>query len=289
MAAKTVLYKKTVKNTTNKTYESHLKTMEKILAQMRKKRTADVLTITKDDLLELLVNLEEQGCGAGPGFVSALRKHALCLGAKIDHLQDPAVDAAAKAVWRSAKAAKKSCGTLTAEQFEQLKAYLKDRGDDELFYACVIAFRARLRIGELYLVTRKDMVVEDGFVFIRLREWKQGKDGVAVNPDPKVVPSSLRAVIEACAARNFGSDGRLFGHDIDGRLRHALPEWAVALKWPDTLRWSGPHVFRHGGTQVLDQLAGKLGRVVLSIVAQQSLPTFSNYAKTAEQRRNPAS
>jgi hypothetical protein len=95
--AKAVLYKKTVKESTNKTYASHLKTIEKILAQMRRTRSADALSITKEELLELLVNLEEQGCASGPGFVSALRKHALCLSVKIDHLKDPAVDAAAMA------------------------------------------------------------------------------------------------------------------------------------------------------------------------------------------------
>ena len=284
LASKCHLLTKTVKCTSNKTYASHVKTMTTMLRKLRGIRALDILTITKDEVLELLINLEEQGVGSGPQFLSALKKHALCSGKTIPHLSDPAVTAAAKAVKRSAKSLLKPCGTLSEIQFDELKSYLKSRGDDELFYAVVIAFRARLRIGELYLVALRDIISEDGFVFLRLRECKQNRDGSDINPDPKIVPSSLKSAMHACAARSFGKDGRLFGNDIDGRLRRSLPIWAKALHWPDTMRWTGPHVFRHGGTQVLDSLAQKVGRTVLSLVAQQSSGTFAFYARNAEQR-----
>ena len=284
MESKTLLLSKKVKERSSATYSSHLRTMTRILARLRGTRTADILTISKDELIELLVNLEEQGVASAPGFLSALKQHALEKSVSIPHLDDPAVIAGAKAVKRAAKQKSKPCGTITEQQFEELKTYLRDRQEDELLYAVVVAFRARLRIGELYGLRLDDVLLEEGFVFLRLRECKQNRDGSDINPDPKIVPASLRSAMKACAARGFGSEGRLFGADIDGRLRRGLPIWAAALNWSDSMRWSGPHIFRHGGTQVLDALAGSIGRVVLSIVSQQTTGTFAHYAKTAEQR-----
>lgn len=276
------LLQRTVKISTNATYASHINTMEKMLAQLRKVKRADVLTITKAEMLELLVTLEEQGVGSGPSFLSALRKRGLCAGIDLTHLDDPAVDAAARAVRRVAKAASKPCGTLTPEQFDQLKEYLKTTDDTELYYACVIAYRARLRIGELYEIRKGDLLTEAGVSFLRLRAWKQGETDV--NPEPKLVPASLRAAIAACAAYKFGDDGRLFSRGIDGRLRNMMPTWARKLEWPDALRYNGPHVFRHGGSQSLDGLASKVGRTVLAIVAQQSMSTFTSYARPLASR-----
>lgn len=292
------LIEKSVKESTLKTYEAHIRTLCKLLAAIRGEDdsdSVDVLTMTHDEGLELLVEMEQQGVGNSAGLFAALKKRALSEDVKLPWVYDGDIAAGIKACARSAKMKRLPTGTLTEEQYDELITFLDEEEDNaELRYAVTVAYRARLRIGELGAILENgDLKHSDeecggggeSFSFLGLHQHKTGVG--SENPTPKLVPNSLREVFKVCR-RRFAAQGKLFGPRVDLRMRAAIPQWAIALKWSKKLRWTGPHIFRHGGTLALQGLKSAIGDAVLSIFAQQSSGTQKKYAESAEKRASKA-
>ena len=251
------LVRRSITDSSNATYVSARNTLAKMITKIRGLNEAlverDLLTATKIEMLEVFNILAEQKVGCGGTFLAALKKLAAQHSASqsMKWLYDADVQSSAKAVKRIAKEQKKPCGTLTVEQFDGLRTYLSSNDEMEEFYAVTVGFRGRLRIGELGPIEYPDLTEEGGFSFLILRENKIEQ----YDSEKKLVPSSLRAVFDMCKQRwPNHPENRLFGPNIDGRLRTKFPVWAVALGWSTALHWGGPHVLRHGGTAALDAL-----------------------------------
>ena len=287
-AAKKKLVNKSVRESTNKTYDSTLNAFARTLAALRKtQEPVSALTVTKDELVAIYSSMEEQGLGNAVAIRSALKKSSIANGSPLHFLDDADVMAATKAVKKTAKSKVLPCGTLTPEQVEALKALLREEKEDELFYAVVVATEVRLRIGELQELYNGDATPdpETGINLVKLHMWKQGPVGEeGANPEPKMARASMEHVFAAIARRNFGAGNRMFSSGIDGRLRTNLPIWADKLEWSKEVRYTGPHVFRHAGTAMIDALRTKIADAVLSVVAQQTQGTMRQYARSVETR-----
>ncbi len=278
-----------VRRTSAKTYSSSLRSLSRTIAIIRGEEQgaeADVLTVTKDEMMSVLATLHDQKIGCGAAWRSALKKYVTQAGQKLDFLDDADIMASVKGVKRAALAApgRKPCGTLSLEQFEELKTLLRTKYSQELFYVVVVAFLARLRIGEIAHLKCADAVMEDGVCLLTLRQWKQGPDGdqdeedEQVNPAPKVLSRDFFEVYQAVVDNRFGVDGYLFSKNVDAQLRNLMPIWADELKWNPLLRYTGPHVFRHGGTGALAAVRDRIADAVLAVLAQQTTGTFNMYA-----------
>ena len=74
-----------------------MNTLPKFLTKIRSaKKTVDVHTIVKNELLQFFVEQEEQDCGTGPATLSALRKHLVACDERAEWLKDQDVVLAAK-------------------------------------------------------------------------------------------------------------------------------------------------------------------------------------------------
>ena len=67
---------KSVKDSTGRTYASALNSLRRVLVVLRGSANADPLTITKDELAEVLANMAEQGVGCAGTIRAALKKEA---------------------------------------------------------------------------------------------------------------------------------------------------------------------------------------------------------------------
>jgi len=278
------LVKKSVKPSSMETYTSHLKSFSVVLSALRETETSDPLSVSKDELLSIIIELEEQGVGCAKGWIAALKKAAASESMTLPFLDHGDVKAAAEACERSAKRKRLPCGTLTEEQISALRVYLDETGSHEMFYAVTILAAASLRVGELGHAQPGDMVVEGGVGMLTLHQHKQSRDGLDENPEPKPVTCALLPVFRAVAKLFPDAAPKLFRKGIDARLREELPNWAKHFKWDPKLRWTGPHVFRHTGAGALDKFRDRVADAVLAVFAQQSDTTRKHYAKNASER-----
>jgi hypothetical protein len=278
-----------VKKSSSVTYASSLNTLSKMLSHLRGvhgKQSEDVLTMTKDEWLSAVDAWIDQKVGHAPAVLAALKKHATKLGHVITWIDEADIRASNKGSKRLAAMNTLPCGTVDAAMLEDLKKLLKKLGLDEEFYAVVIAWGGKLRIGEMgeMLLGDESISGTKGLTcgFLKLHAWKAG-DGDE-NPVAKPIPLYLVEVIRACGKRHFGAGKKIFGADIDGRLRRGLPVWAKTLKWTTACRWTGPHVFRHGGSGDQKQLVEALGAACMTIFAQQTPGTRRLYESSQLER-----
>lgn len=289
-----------IRRNSGKTYASSVRSLTRVIAIIRGDDTDTVngseiqlLSVTKDEMMAVLATLHEQKIACGGAWVAALKKELAKNGQSLDFLDDDDLKASVKGVKRAAAAApgRKPCGTLSVEQFEELKNLLRKKYPQELFYVVVIAFLARLRIGELAHLKHTDAVMVDDVCLLTLRQWKQGDGGdqdevgEQINPVPKVLNRDFYEVFQAVVDNRFGSNGYLFSKTVDKQLRDLMPQWASELGWADTFRYSGPHVFRHGGCQHINAIREKIADAVLSVFAQQTTPTFNMYSASEATRK----
>ena len=281
------LIAKSIKESSASTYTSNLSSLFKFMSQLRGDKSLTMQkmmkTITKDEWIMFANVLMEQDIGFARGVHASLLKETVKAGITIQWIHDDDVKMVNKAVLRNAKSKKKPCGTVTSEMMDDLKELFRSQKDDELFYSSVMAWGARLRIGELGLMNETDLDENDSACpLLQLHEWKQGP--IDENPAKKPLPTYLVQVFKAIVKRKFGKNGRLFAPGIDTRLRKAIPAAAIKLKWSQDFCWAGPHVFRHGGSGELKKLSDRISSAVLSIFAQQTPSTFAAYATQGSDR-----
>jgi hypothetical protein len=244
--------------------------------------------ITDREFIQILDTMKKQKIGCANEYAAALKNAAAQEGIEHEWLYRRDMKAMIKAVKKHAKKEKLPCGTVSEPMFEDLKKYLLSREKEEEFYAVVMGWVGKLRIGELGVLDTEAARLEAGITWLALRMWKQGSEDI--NPEPKALPGYMIDVFKTIVTKKYGAPAIvgprfLFGKAIDARLRQVIKEAAGALKWDKRFRWTGPHVLRHGGSgDARDKLANRISDAVLSIVGQQSTGTFRYYATDGDER-----
>ena len=274
--------KRSVKETTQKTYGSTLKSFCDMVAALRGVPAKDVspLSATKMEFLSVCDALMKADMGTANMILAALKKESAKMSVPITWIRDEDVVATATAVQKSAARSRLPCGVLTEEHFSQLLDHLRDKKEDEMRQAVLIATLGRLRIGELQSLQTTDFLPAGDVAFVFLRENKSGDE--EVNKEPKLIPLALLQEIKASSR---AAAPHLFAKGVDKRLRDGMKVWSRELGWSSALRFSGPHVFRHTGSSILrERLCERIGTEVLRIFAQQSVGVLAHYSLTAEER-----
>ena len=190
-------------------------------------------------------------------------------------------------------------GQLSDQQISEYERVCMEAGDVEARDCGRVLKAASLRISEAKNIRECDVeagggglsVAPDGLIL--RNEKSASKERVAKGRAPlvrsKPIPRAALQAIMAAKKKQYGKAGFVFSQHVDRRIRMLLKSTAERFGWDPSLKWDGPHVFRHTGAGAqARRLAPVLKAVERSLTQQlslQSSSTFKKYAKPNEGRR----
>jgi len=287
-----MLIRSSVKDSSNATYDSRLRTLEKFLRAFRKSDFVDAITCSKIEYVLFLANWREQGMGPARGVHSAL----LQLHRRFD-VTPSFLDS--KLMWKCTNGAgtnyKRSYkGVLSPEEQRQFGLFIdKCSTLDDNCGSCKghSSIRRRIRLAyELMLLlpirpgNLKDFQIvhfdlkpgeEIGRVFVV--NWKTGADG-------QWLPLPKAALALALEAYGLSDNIYLFPRCADKHLTAVLREAELVLEWPEGLVYT-VHCLRHCGMQNAEEAVKEVTQAAKKALCRVSPGVFDGtYGLPLEKR-----
>lgn len=270
-AAKAELFKAVVSRGTASQYASRFRLLEQFRVAERKKAWSP------DLFFLFLQTLKQCRYADGESFRSALLHTLEARGDSGDWLREKAIVKATQAVKFAHEAQKTPRGSVTPKMLVDFLKFLQSRGEESLVPMAFVLHNAALRIHELLGIRKGDCQREADcsyLLFIRA-DKRVRRTNIGAKLQEKPVTQDVFETLEAlgCGKPN---GARLFpdGMEATKRLRALLKKAAVKLHWPQGLKFDGPHVLRHGGTQAMFRRAHE---VLVEGFSKQTIVTAKKY------------
>lgn len=239
---------------------------------------------TTDMFLLAVEGIADSGLKEAESWRSALLHHLMGKGEDYAFLQSTAVKKATGGIRLQARLKTKSQGSISAEMFADLIAWLRKRNQVRTALFATIIFGAQLRVAEARDLrigdTQQDgkggmILIRKDKRFNRKRAYKKGQ--------VKNISIKLMDLIKRMERALPLGEQRIFpdGKSLSTDLRKAIKRAAKDLGWPTDVEFRGPHALRHGGTCLV---LARARQTLEEGFANQSKQTVRHYGKKNVER-----
>lgn len=283
------LVRGSVKDSTNKQYDSRLRTLRKFLVSVRNEDDGEVKSCTKLEYINFLFNWKLQKMGPANGTAAALLQLHRMEGIQPSYVEDTDIKKAIKGAGSSCKKVDK--GLLNPFMIAEFILFLAECSLADLGGSCwwckhdphvrkrlQLAVRAMvelpIRPGNLKDMQMTDATAQGGVPLIYIDALKTAPNG----GQELATWEGLGILVEA---QGLSKNAFLFPRCAQAHLASALRKAEQWFLWPEGLAYA-PHCLRHA---CMTDKAAIISEAVTKVVAGISAATYKGvYTKPLEKR-----